>query len=262
MTIQLKEYFAGSLFIEFKSVSFSANKKRAYWKFPAFLNSFSDKYVMDFQKEQVYGRNDPIVGFKSTGRVINMSFIVASENSSMGRNNWLDMERMGQATYPKYATLKAGEQVISSPPIFGMRFKNLVRENENGLDGYLYGIFDSFNIVPNVAEGFYITGNTFWNKDAYGGNKGGAWEKQFFYNSEETFIIPKSYTVDLTFTVIHTMFRGNTSSVVAKMNRGGPSVDPSNRDITSQGYTDGMEAKRRNKINRALHNKKPPRGYR
>lgn len=229
--IDLKEHFAGSLYFEILSLS---TKKK--WKFEAFLTGYSDDYESSWNRETVYGRQDPISTFINTSRTISIDFDLTSENAWQGVRNWEKINEFAQATYPIYEKVN-GESILSSPPLFGLKFKNLVRELENGLGNFLYGTFDGVNITPNLDEGVYVVGNTYFSKRLQ------KKVRTFRGNAEETFIIPRSYTVSLKFHVIHTDFRGNEPQ--RPRMRGGPTIRQSDQRLREK----GVSQKRIDKLN-------------
>lgn len=189
--------------------------------FRPFLTSFSDNFKSDWNQSYVMGRMDSIPTFKRTTRVINMAFDVPADNVDQGRvqlNNagklakflypvykQVEIQRVGSKTAPdensiptpgitnpqqkklfqKLAAASTLEEqlnlrpflrTMSSSPIIAINFSNLV-SGPNGLR--LFGFLEGFNFKPDIEAGFFTECDT--------GN-----------------LIPKAFSVDLTFNVIHT----------------------------------------------------------
>lgn len=220
-------YWNGSAYkfkavIEIRSLSTAES-----WSFPAFVKSFSDSYESKWNAEDVFGRIDPIYTYKNTYRKINMQITIPAWDVDDAFWNWVNINELTQSLYPGYKEIN-GEQIISTPPIFGMKFHNLIREMNTGkyLQDYVYGVFESgLSIEPNVDEGFLFDSNVYrvnWNNkdkaeqnrklsENYGDGRDGG-----------LLILPKSYTLNLPFSVIHSFFRGNKNNRINSM--GGPSV--------------------------------------
>lgn len=191
------------------------------WSFPAYITGFSDTYQPNWESVNVFGRIDPIRTYSTTSRQITLSFDVVSEDAYQARDNWVKLNEIAQAQYATY-TQKDQEEVITTPPIFGLKLHNLAREVNTGskLRDYLYGVFSgNFSIAPFIEEGYAYGGNIVrenWN------TPGKAHERQIHTeNFNGVYIFPKSYKVDLTFDVIHSVFRGNRGRLESP---GGPAV--------------------------------------
>ncbi len=216
--------------IEIRSMSVSRS-----WKFPAFVKTFTDKYDSKWNAEDVFGRIDPIYTYKNTYRHIDLQITVPAMDMAEAFHNWVKINELTQALYPGYKTIN-NEQIISTPPIFGMKFHNLVKEANTGshLEDFVYGVFESgLAIEPNVDEGFLYASNVYrvdWNSkdkatqnralsENYGGGKEGS----------GLLILPKSYTLSLPFSVIHSYFRGNRENELSSM--GGPMVSAKEQEV-------------------------------
>jgi hypothetical protein len=199
------------------------------WSFPAFVESFSDSYNSSWNAEDVFGRIDPIYTFKNNKRIVELQFVIPAWNTLDAFNNWITINEILQSLYPQYKDV-SGEKIISSPPIFGLKFHNLIREVNTGqsLQDFVYGVFEGgLQMKPNLDEGYLFDWNVyreFWDdqnkatqlrklSENYGGARG---------DGGGLLILPKSYTMSFSFSVLHSMFRGNLHG---KLNsRGGPAV--------------------------------------
>lgn len=188
--------------------------------FLPFLTAFSDNFKSDWNQSFVMGRMDSIPTFKRTTRVINMSFDVPAASAVEAIQNLEDARKLANILYPVYKeiggqapaptsresaiptpgyedtqqkilqkqaeirTLEAQLQarpvtVMSSSPIVSIEFSNLVQDAEGKA---LYGFLDGFNFKPDIEVGYFT--------------------------DKCNELYPKSFSVDLTFNVIHTQLTG------------------------------------------------------
>lgn len=93
--------------------------------FKAYLTSFSDKYSSSWDSEEVYGRMDPIVSFKGTQRTISLEWEVPAYSVADAEENLQRVTTLFNMLYPAYGGPEPGA-VVSSPPLFRVRFANLI----------------------------------------------------------------------------------------------------------------------------------------
>lgn len=135
--------------------------------FKAFLTGFSDNFKADYNKEQLFGRMDPIVTYKSTGRTISLSWTVPSVSLSEAKENMAKANMLISMLYPVYENPQEGSEgnatTMKSGPIFKVKFGNLITSPRllgnpsNGTakaDG-LPCIIDGFTYNPVLEEGFF-----------------------------------------------------------------------------------------------------------
>lgn len=164
--------------------SFSANRKV---EFPAFIKDFNDSFKSTWDKVQVYGRMDPIATFKNTTRVITLSFEVPNDTFEMAFQNLVKLNGIIQGLYPIYDGGKYGTATISSPPMFRVRFANLIKninnlDDEQTLKSGLLCFMDGFDFKPVTENGFFI---------------------------QDDNVLPKLLTVSMTLNIIHEHPLGN-----------------------------------------------------
>jgi hypothetical protein len=152
-----------SYYIEIFSFSNETSSRRKTIKFPAFLTDFTDSYVSDWKEEAVYGKMDPIATFKSTKRNINMSFDVPSDSIEVAKENLRQIDFLIRGLYPIYDNGTMGTAVLASPPMFRVRFSNLVRNvaqtnDDSFLRTGLLSYIKSFDFKPKVDSGFFVDG--------------------------------------------------------------------------------------------------------
>ena len=173
--------------------SFSADKM-IY--FPAFVTDFSDAFTSNWNSTEVYGKMDPISTFKSTTRVINISFDIPNFASEILYNNSA-LDDLISGLYPIYNKNDNGTSLMTSPPLFRIKFANLIENNgykqkkdkspednsdDPKLEKGLLGFFKSFDYKPDFTQGVYEL---------------------------EDKIFPKLIKVSLSFNVIHEHSLGN-----------------------------------------------------
>lgn len=172
----------------FSNGAFSDNGSK-YIEFPAFVTDFTDSFKSDWKKESLYGKMDPVATYKNTTRTITLAFDIPSENMSeavlyMQRINFLI-----RGMYPVYSNGTLGTRVISSPPMFRVKFANFIQNiNKNAegqkLNNGILCYIPSFDFKPKVDSGFYAT---------------------------DTQLVPKLISVNLSLEVIHEHPLGNVN---------------------------------------------------
>lgn len=156
--------------------------------FPAFVTDFTDSFKSNWNEEEVMGKMDPVVTFKNTRRSISLSFDVPSDSIETAMFNLDQIDFLIKGLYPIYDKGKYGTAVMVSPPMFRVRFSNLVRnsgQRENGktLRTGLLSYIQGFDFKPAVDSGFFV--------DKYGN------------------LYPKLIKVNLALNIIHEQPLGN-----------------------------------------------------
>jgi len=130
-------------------------------KFKAFLSDFKDNFKTDYQKEQVFGRSDPIVSFKATERSITLGFTVPSNDLSEAKFNLYQVNQLVKRLYPTYdkaSDSTGGATTIKGGPIWKLKFANLITAGADGsMDVQTYGlpgVLNGFSYDPIMEEGF------------------------------------------------------------------------------------------------------------
>lgn len=155
--------------------------------FPAYITNFTDEFTSNYESTNVYGRMDPIYVYQDTQRVINLSFNcpARSENDS---SYYIDaLSALARSMYPNYANTGTGRlatSIISSPPMFGIQFGNLIGDP---LRGPLLGVIPSFTFAPLLEEGMFIQKT----------------EGRTLNGSANVIYLPKNIEVSLTFNPLH-----------------------------------------------------------
>lgn len=134
--------------------------------FPAFLTDFSDSFKLDISSTPVYGRMDPVITYKNTTRNISIAFDVPSVslNEAYMYMGYIDV--LIQSLYPIYTSEGGGGKgtyIISSPPLFRIKFGNLLSNATSvigGSDRGLLGYIPNFDFKPKVDSGFFVNAAT------------------------------------------------------------------------------------------------------
>lgn len=162
-------------------------------KFPAFIKDYTDSYKSNWAPQDIYGKMDPIVTFKNTTRSIALSFDIPNDSYENAQFNLAQINHLIRGLYPVYDEGLKGTAILSSPPMFRVRFANLIKNaandddgTENSLKSGLLCYFSGFDFKPSVDSGFFSD------------------------NEEKLF--PKLIAVSLTLNVIHEHPLGNKKS--------------------------------------------------
>ena len=131
-------------------------------KFKAYLTNFTDKFASDWNSEEVYGRMDPIVGFKGTKRNITLEWELPASSVAEAEENLQKCSLLFNMLYPKYNSSAPGA-VVSAPPLFRVRFANLIHDGSTPQTGGVAsaessGIvcnIDGFQYSPEMDDGFF-----------------------------------------------------------------------------------------------------------
>lgn len=170
--------------------SFTLNEEFA---FKAYITSFSDSYASNWKTENVFGKMDAIATFQNTSRKITMEFDVPSADFLEARNNFIRVSKLISGLYPVYVdTAKKGIATISSPPLFRIKYANLV-SNASNSEGLLCYFDGGFTFNPDFTVGVFNT-------------------------SEQ--IYPKLFKASLGFTVLHEQPLGRDSNHKSRIEEG------------------------------------------
>ena len=124
--------------------------------FPAYVTSFSDEFTSNYESTNVYGRMDPIYAYQNTQRVINLAFTCPSRDEKEASYYLRAISALARSMYPNYsksASKVPAAATISSPPMFGIQFGNLISDSKRG---YLMGVIPSFSFTPVFDEGMFV----------------------------------------------------------------------------------------------------------
>tara|TARA_R100001509_G_scaffold145837_2_gene102572 strand:+ start:7285 stop:8049 length:765 start_codon:yes stop_codon:yes gene_type:complete len=147
-------------------------------KFKAFITSIQDQFTSNWNSQDVYGRMDPLMTFQNTQRVVNLGFSVPAVNLEEAKRNMHALEHLIMQLYPTYQ----GE-VIAGSPLMKIKFANLIKSatkkhnSPDAKDSGLVAAVQGLTFAPDMESGFFIP--------------------------SAGQVIPKSFLIDLSFTVLH-----------------------------------------------------------
>ncbi len=134
-------------------------------QFKAFITQFDDQYNAEFGSEDVFGRMDSIQVYKGTTRKIGLAWDVPSGSELEAVENINKCSKLMNMLYPVYTKVKGtGQQgkVLNAPPVFKIKFANLIRNSGGGSHGSggtardsgLFGTINGFAYAPDMQSGF------------------------------------------------------------------------------------------------------------
>jgi hypothetical protein len=161
--------------------------------FNGMITNFSDSFSSNWNKENVYGRMDPLMIFQNTERSISLGWVVPSVSEEHAKANLHKFEHLSSLLYPTYKRKNASVgnltsdfpiNTMESSPLIRVKFTNLIHGAATGdpasrsaRDGGLLAAISGFNFNPNLDQGFY--------------------------NPRPGILYPKEYSVDCQMTVLH-----------------------------------------------------------
>lgn len=135
-------------YISFKNI----NSNRVA-KFKALLKTFEDSFQSEWESTTPYGRMDPIMNFKRTGRKISVSFDVIASNIEEAKYNLGNISLLTKMLYPSYEAGDGGASLIKDSPFFIVKMMNLISA-PGGKSGLLCTL-EGFTYSPNLEAGAY-----------------------------------------------------------------------------------------------------------
>ena len=98
--------------------------------FKAFIQSFNESYSVNYNQEEVFGRNDPIYTFRNTVRTLNLSWKIPAETTSEAYENLSRVQELSQFLYPTYQNI-GNALTLSQSPLIRLKVMNLVQRSGN-----------------------------------------------------------------------------------------------------------------------------------
>jgi hypothetical protein len=183
-------------------------------KFQGWVTEFNDQYSSTWNEEPVYGRMDPLSTFQSTRRQISLNFDVVSENAGAAQDNLIEVNKLITFLYPVYRSgERAKSNTLAAAPLLGLRWTNLAADAATG--NYLVGYLKGVNYNPSIADGGFINtpdvqlpgGTELITTTGDAGNDTTVIKDEPEATSAINFI-PKTLSISLQFTVLHTHLTG------------------------------------------------------
>ena len=139
--------------------------------FKAFITGYSDTFTSDWTPTSVFGRNDPILNFKSTARNISLAFDVVAHSQGDAVKNLQRTSKLIQQLYPGYSSEAMGRTAnITRPPLVKVKFAQLIADHspeagssyktgfggtESPGQGGLIVAIKSISVTPNFDLGAF-----------------------------------------------------------------------------------------------------------
>ena len=130
-------------------------------RFKAFVTGFKDKFTSEWNKEQLFGRMDPIQTFKSTQRVIDLQWEVPAASLREARANLKRASLLFNMLYPAYDS----GGIMTTPPLFKLKMMNLIQDSSSAAEPGgtakhvgLLGTVAGFEYDPDFDAGVFHAG--------------------------------------------------------------------------------------------------------
>lgn len=129
--------------------------------FKAYLTSFSESFVSNWDTDDVYGRNDPIETFQNTKRKIALGWAIPANSVENAKTNLMNISKLVRMLYPSYAAANGNALGLSKAPLMKLKFANLIHDgNSLSVSGDakssgLLGHTGGFTWSPDLEAGFF-----------------------------------------------------------------------------------------------------------
>tara|TARA_R110002110_G_scaffold39599_3_gene127576 strand:+ start:37875 stop:38831 length:957 start_codon:yes stop_codon:yes gene_type:complete len=153
--------------------------------FKALLTDFSDNFNVSHNKEQVFGRTDPVITYQNTERIINVAFSVVASNLQEARANMDKANRFASMMYPAYDGDGQSSSNLKAGPLFKVKLGNLICKP---------GLPESEGTSPAENAGLTCT---------IGGFKYNPSLDEGFFDPKPGILYPQAITIDLELSIIH-----------------------------------------------------------
>ena len=206
-------------------------------EFLAMLGNYNEDYKANYTSEAVYGRMDPLRIYQNTERKITFSLNAMARDFGEGLHLQQKLGFLAANMYPSYET-ENDATTLKSPPYFKILFGNVINSNRDpyfqsvegedaqrqafgpagaildnrdiggSIRGYnvisngLTGIIENFSISPDIDNLGFFTMNAPIDPTGAGPEEEGQ------ELDVAPVFVPKGYTVDIDFAVIHNVKLG------------------------------------------------------
>ena len=169
---------AKKYYLEFYSVIYGTSVK-----FPAMMTDLKNSFSPKWNEENVFGRQDPIITFANTSRVVNASFNVPAASKHEAQANFQQLNSLIKFLYPAFKR-RGRSNSIAASPLIKIKFANLICSSNGAADS-------------NAADSGLVCGiTTFDHAFNFGGESN--------WIDRENVAIPMSFDISFTATVLHT----------------------------------------------------------
>ena len=106
-----------------------------------------------WNEEEAFGRVDPVMGYRSTGRTINVSFVVHAFSPEDLRVIYMKRHWLSSLTYPSIAD----DLTLTSGPVCRLRVGDLYNNSRGGLPGVIKSLdYDDSEQVWELKRGYKV----------------------------------------------------------------------------------------------------------
>lgn len=131
-------------------------------RFKAYLTTFTDQYSSNFESALAFGRMDPIQTFQGTQRILSLGWDVPAASFLESKTNLTKASKLISMLYPSYEAGDGGASTISAPPLFKIKFLNLIQDASkegspmsDAKTAGLLGTISGFTYEPDIESGFF-----------------------------------------------------------------------------------------------------------
>ena len=169
--------------------------------FKAYLTAFTDQYSTDWASEEAFGRMDPIQTYKSTKRTISLGWDVPAGSFYEAKTNLQKASKLLSLLYPTYSKGDGGASTLAAPPLFKLKFMNLIQDSQVGgprspaRTSGLLGTISGFTYEPDLEAGFFQPTENTKNTSVDG--------TSYIDGEDRMKLFPKSIKFQCEYTVLH-----------------------------------------------------------
>lgn len=180
--------------------------------FRGWVTEFSDQFTSNWNKENVYGRMDPLATFQNTERQISIGFDVVSADLAQAQHNLNNINNLISFLYPVYKEgPRTAQNTLRAAPLLGMRWTNLIADPYDG--SQLIGFLAGANYAPDLNQGSFLQTGTFLEQGTPTEATSGNPSVRIDRSGAEGIMIPKVVNMSLQYTVLHKHLTGWTQDI-------------------------------------------------
>ena len=167
--------------------------------FRGWVTEFSDQFTSNWNKENVYGRMDPLATFQNTERQISIGFDVVSADLAQAQHNLNNINNLISFLYPVYTEgPRSAQNTLRAAPLLGMRWTNLIADPYDG--SQLIGFLAGASYAPDLNQGSFLQTGEYHTPSTEPDHAGTM--------RDNGLMIPKVVSLDLQYTVLHKHLTG------------------------------------------------------
>jgi len=172
----------------------ASNRKVEFSNFA--LTEFSDSLTTSWNKQEVFGRMDPIVNYQGTGREISLSISWKGKSTDFIKERHKEITRLMSFQYPTYFHTD-NALAIQSPPLLRVSFAQLISEGIENKSSGLVCAMDGCAYTP--AVGFTPEDSPMIRF----GSKRVGYDSDLVTSGDNGTILPKDISLKFKLTVLH-----------------------------------------------------------